>query len=101
MFRPDPFMPPVVGLLAIGRPPSCGDTTAPAPAPTAACAACVHLVDTSSTASSGTRRRIGNNVWGRAAYPPLWQNHQSLEFRLVKLALGGIRDRCAAPEMDA
>ena len=37
--------------------------------------------------------RVGINVgWGRAAYPPLWQNHQSLEFRLVKLARGGIRD---------
>ncbi|MFL6573782.1 MAG: SGNH/GDSL hydrolase family protein, partial [Burkholderiales bacterium] len=37
--------------------------------------------------------QLGVNVgWGRAAYPPLWQDHQGLEFRLVKFALAGIRD---------
>ncbi|MFL6566121.1 MAG: hypothetical protein ACJ8G5_14395, partial [Burkholderiales bacterium] len=41
--------------------------------------------------------------WGRAAYPALWQDHQGLEFRLVKFALAGIRDAVggagAAPMM--
>jgi lysophospholipase L1-like esterase len=41
---------------------------------------------------------LGVNVgWGRAAYPPLWQDHRSLEFRLVKFALAGIRDALGGP----
>lgn len=41
--------------------------------------------------------RLGFNIgWGRTAYPALWQDHQSMEFRLLKFALAGIRDALGA-----
>lgn len=49
---------------------------------------------------AGLALRLGINKlgWGRTAYPPLWRNADSLEFRLMKFALAGIRDALGGSE---
>lgn len=41
----------------------------------------------------GISMKLGFNIgWGRTAYTPLWQDHRSMEFKLLKFALAGMRD---------
>jgi hypothetical protein len=56
----------------------------------------LHVYGLLRDAAVGVSMKAGFNLgWGRSAYPALWQNPASLEFKLLRFALAGVRDSLA------